>query len=104
MRPLLDASLGPNSFSDSGIAIAEALLLFVLPATTVEGTSLLNWVGAERAPSDILILFGGGLSLAQAIDQTRLAAWIRGALQGLGNMFTVLLAAATACLITFSRS
>ena len=99
IRPLLDGWLGPEVLSDSGIVIAGALLLFVLPAKTGKGAFLLDWAWAKRAPWDILILFGGGLSLAQAIDRTGLAAWIGSGLQGFDDKPIVLLVAATACLI-----
>ena len=51
-------------------------LLFVAPAGQGKGTRLLDWPTAKRVPWDILILFGGGLSLADAIQTTGLAGWI----------------------------
>lgn len=73
-RPLLD-DLIPG-LSDAGIAMTMGLVLFLLPADASKGVFLLEWDDAERLPWGVLILFGGGLSLAAAIDQTGLAAWL----------------------------
>jgi len=60
-RPL--AGLG-----DAGIAMLAALLLFVLPVDRRAGVFALDWPTAERLPFGVLILFGGGLSLAAAME------------------------------------
>ncbi len=74
IRPLID-ELVPG-LSDAGIAMGMALLLFVLPVDAASGTFLLDWKTAERLPWGVLLLFGGGLTLASAINDTGLAAWI----------------------------
>lgn len=55
---------------DAVIAIAAAIALFVVPAFAPSGNprALLTWREAERIPWGVLLLFGGGLSLAEAID------------------------------------
>lgn len=75
-NPLIAGWLGPVSLHDAGIAISGALLLFVIPSGDRARVFLLDWNWAKRAPWEILILFGGGLSLAQAVDNTGLAIWI----------------------------
>ena len=79
LRPLLSA-LAPG-LSDAGIAMAASLALFLIPTTSGDPASgdqraLLRWDDAEGLPWGVLILFGGGLSLAAAISDTGLAAWI----------------------------
>lgn len=92
-RPVLGGWV--PGLSDAGIAIAATLALFMLPAGGRGAGALLDWEWAKRIPWGILILFGGGLSLAAAISQSGLAEWIGGALQGaqrlpiLGLMFLV---------------
>lgn len=61
--------------SDSGIAIAAALVLFALPAGAGRGF-VLDWGVAPGLPWGVLMLFGGGLALAGAFDATGLAGWI----------------------------
>jgi sodium-dependent dicarboxylate transporter 2/3/5 len=72
-RPLLARWL--PGISDPGIAIACGLLLFILPAGKGRGR-VLDWEWAERLPWGVLVLFGGGLSLAAAIDRTGLNTWL----------------------------
>lgn len=54
--------------SDTGIAMTAALLLFVIPAGRGTGGFVMNWETARQLPWGVLILFGGGLSLAAAVQ------------------------------------
>ncbi|MEZ5670526.1 MAG: DASS family sodium-coupled anion symporter [Alphaproteobacteria bacterium] len=99
-RPLLEAWLPAlGLLSDAGIAISGALLLFLLPANLRTGRFLLSWREAATIRWDVLILFGGGLALAEAIGATDLADWLGGRLAGLGAMPTVVLLLAVGALI-----
>ncbi|MDX1637551.1 MAG: DASS family sodium-coupled anion symporter [Balneolaceae bacterium] len=73
-RPLLTGVL--PGLSDAGIAIGAAVTFFLVPVNFREGTFLLEWTDLQELPWAVLILFGGGLSLASAINDTGLAAWI----------------------------
>lgn len=66
--------------SDAGIAITAALLLFILPGSQPGHARLLSWDDAKGIRWDVLLLFGGGLALAGAINDTGLAGWIGGAI------------------------
>lgn len=101
LRPVLVESFGLARLSDPGIAVFGALLLFVVPANWAARDFLLNWKWAKRAPWDVLILFGGGLSLAAAIDSTGLAAWLGGGLQALGVYPAVVLVAGLVALVIY---
>ncbi len=81
-RPLFERFV--PGISDTGIAITAALLLFLLPAGG--GGRLLDWRTAEKLPWGVLLLFGGGLSLAAAIQGSGLAGWLA---QGLGAFGTL---------------
>jgi sodium-dependent dicarboxylate transporter 2/3/5 len=80
-RPLIDAYL--PGLSDTSIAIAAALATFVVPVNLRKGEFLMDWPTAERLPWGVLLLFGGGLALADAVTRTGLAEWIGAALTGL---------------------
>lgn len=74
-RPLLNSihfgGVAPLSgLTDSGIAVIAALLLFVTPLDLSKGKFLIDWETAVKLPWGLLILFGGGLSLAAALDNT----------------------------------
>jgi sodium-dependent dicarboxylate transporter 2/3/5 len=80
-RPLLMrlevAGVRPfSALSDAGIAMIAALALFVIPADWRTRTFTMNWATAERLPWGVLILFGGGLSLASAIQSHQVAEFL----------------------------
>ncbi len=74
-RPLLN-DLGLTWLSDTGIAIAAGVLLFLVPSGRGDGERLMIWEEAQKLPWGILLLFGGGLALAGTITRTGLAEWI----------------------------
>ena len=59
---------------DASIAMAGAIVLFCAPAG--DGSRVLDWQTARTLPWGILILFGGGLSLASAIGANGVDEWI----------------------------
>jgi solute carrier family 13 (sodium-dependent dicarboxylate transporter), member 2/3/5 len=99
LRPLLEG-VAPG-INDTGIAIAGGVLLFLVPVDWRRGEFPLTWKAAERLPWAVLILFGGGLSLAAAIQQTGLAEWIGGALEGIGAWPLVLVVLAITVVVVF---
>jgi len=79
--------------SDTGIGVAAAILLFLVSGVTREGVKrpLLTWDEARKIPWDVLLFFGGGLSLADQIEQQGLTTWMAGHLEGLAGMPPVVL-------------
>ena len=100
-RPLLTKIPALNGLEDAMIAMAGAIALFLVPSGSKDDPLLLRWKYAEQLPWGVLILFGGGLTLAGAVSQTGLAAWIGMSLQALGTMPPFALIAITATLIIF---
>ncbi len=68
--------------TDHMTAIFAVLLCFIVPAGGKQNKNkkLLDWKSAEEIPWGVLLLFGGGMSLAQAISSTGLSAYIGSAL------------------------
>jgi sodium-dependent dicarboxylate transporter 2/3/5 len=97
-QPLL-ARIAPG-VSDAGIAIAGALLLFLLPVDR-RGERALTWEAAERLPWGVLVLFGGGLSLASGIQATGLASWIGASMAGIGTWPAIAVVIAVTTVIVF---
>ncbi len=73
-RPYLATWLG--GLDDTMIAVIAGVLLFVIPAGKREDRALLTWEEAVKLPWGILLLFGGGLAIAEGFKTTGLAAWI----------------------------
>lgn len=84
--------------SDAGIGLAGAILLFVFRAEDVTGERrpLLTWDEAKTIPWGVLLLFGGGLSLAAAVESSGLAGWLAQQLEALEGTTPLLLLAAVA--------
>lgn len=59
-------------FSDAGIAMFATVLLFIVPVDFRKNQFVLSWRDTEKLPWGILLLFGGGLSLAAALNDTGL--------------------------------
>ncbi len=95
--PLLDRVLPAGSITDGSIAILGALLLFVIPDGS--GRPLLQWEEANRAPWDVIMMFGGGLALAAGIGESGLADWLGVALRPLGGVHPLLIAAAVVAIV-----
>jgi sodium-dependent dicarboxylate transporter 2/3/5 len=64
-----------------------------VPSGRGKGEKLMDWPTAERIPWGIAILFGGGLSLAAAMDSTGLARWIGGQIADMNGLSALGLAA-----------
>jgi len=87
--------------SDTVIAIFGALLLFIIPVDFKKGDFVLGWDDAKRLPWDILVLFGGGLSLAAAISSTGLATWMGESLRALDTWPVIALVLLSLTIIIF---
>jgi sodium-dependent dicarboxylate transporter 2/3/5 len=72
-RPWLIALPGLGNLTDPGIAMTGAMLLFVIPVNFARHEYTMSWETAAKLPWHILILFGGGLSLANAVKNNGVA-------------------------------
>jgi len=57
---------------DTVISMTGALLLFVVPADWRKGKFLIDWQMLSQVPWGVLLIFGGGLSLAAAMQSSGL--------------------------------
>ena len=64
------------AIDDTIIAMAGAVLLFLLPASKEKGGTLIDWESAVKLPWGIILLFGGGLAIANGFQASGLAVWI----------------------------
>ena len=101
LRPLLIKISFLSDLDDSSIAMAGAILLFIIPSGDKEDPLLLRWEHLSSLPWSILILFGGGLSLATAVSNSGLAEWIGSNLSSVGSLPLPLLVMSIAMMIIF---
>jgi sodium-dependent dicarboxylate transporter 2/3/5 len=97
-RPLLQGWI--PGISDAGIAMSGALLLFLAPPDP-DGTPIMTWDEVEELPWGLLILFGGGLSLAAGIQGSGLAAWIGSLMTGLASWPSLLVIGLVAGVVVY---
>jgi solute carrier family 13 (sodium-dependent dicarboxylate transporter), member 2/3/5 len=100
-RPLW-SSFAPG-VRDETIAIAASVLLLSVPQQLRPFRPLLHWQELTRLPWGVLILFGGGLSIAAAIEQHGVAAWLASRAGGLADLhpaLVLLVIAATTCFVS----
>lgn len=101
-QPWIEGWMPAGSLTDGTIAVAGALLLFVIPdGEGGEGKArpLLLWREADRAPWGVIMMFGGGLALAAAITASGLSAWLGHALEPLRHVHPLIIALALTGLV-----
>lgn len=101
LRPLLVELPVLSALDDSLIAIAGAILLFLVPSGDKSDPLLLRWKYAERLPWGVLLLFGGGLTLANAVSRTGLAEWLGSSLHAVGALPLIVIVILAATMIIF---
>lgn len=82
----------PSWIQDSTVAVAVALLLFLVPGKTEpslrhsQREKLLDWKDASRLPLHVILLFGSGFALAYGFEQTGLSHQLAQRLSGLRDI------------------
>jgi sodium-dependent dicarboxylate transporter 2/3/5 len=97
-RPLTEL-VGLTGVSDPGIVMTAGVLLFLIPSG--DGNRLMSWDYALRLPWGVLVLMGGGLSLAAAVSNTGLALWLGESLAPLNAFGLAVLVVAAVALVIF---
>lgn len=87
-----------KGINDATVAIAMAVVAFLLP---VGGDKrLLEWEEFKRIPWDVLILFGGGFALADALESSGFSKWAGARLSFVGQWAPVLMILVVCLLVT----
>ncbi len=94
-------ALGLEQVGDAAVAIAGAVLLFLLPSKDRPGESLMDWPTAARLPWDVLLLFGGGFALAAGFEATGLSSAIGDSMAGLRDLPVWVVVALVCTVMTF---
>ena len=95
-------ALGIDGFvDDSTVAVIGALVLFSWPSSTKPGERLMDWDTAKRIPWEVVLLFGGGIALADAFKTSGLSSSIAQSLTDLAGLPAIALIAIIALAVTF---
>lgn len=101
-RPLLGEWL--PFLNDTTIAIMGGLVLFLIPVNLRRGEFLMDWRAARELPWDVFLLFGGGLSLAAAIESHGVATWLGSLFQGADVLpLIILIALVSFCILMLTE-
>lgn len=74
-----------DHLTDTTIGMLGGVSLFIIPSTKAK-EKLLEWGDMKKLPWGLLVLFGGGISLAAAFDDSKLTEWFGELLGGLGSL------------------
>ncbi|RLD67465.1 MAG: SLC13/DASS family transporter [Bacteroidetes bacterium] len=91
----------PSYINDGTVAIAMAILLFIIPSKQKKEGFLMDWKTAEGLPWEIILLFGGGFALATGFKESGLSNWFGEQLVFLDGVSPLLLILIITFLITF---
>jgi len=90
-----------KGIDDTHVAVAGAIAMFLVPSGNKDGSALLDWPTAVRLPWGVILLFGGGLSLAAAVQSTGLAEWLGTSMSGITAAPLILIMFAVTLLVIF---
>lgn len=90
-----------SKLSDTGIAMTAAMALFLLPVDAGKRVFTMDWETTAKLPWEILILFGGGLSLAAAVKANGVAEFIGSFAGAFGSLPTVVVIILVTAAIVF---
>lgn len=96
-----DIFRNPAYINDGTVAIAIAIILFIIPSKTNKGERLMDWDTANRLPWHIVILFGGGFALALGFVESGLSTWFGEQLSGLAGTHPMILTSFVVTMMSF---
>jgi sodium-dependent dicarboxylate transporter 2/3/5 len=99
--PLVQKLPGFGDWNDTTTALLAGLTLCVVQDGSPAGHGLLVGADLRRLPWDVLLLFAGGLALAEAIQVSGLSDYLGIMLAGIGTLPLVALLATMVALLVF---
>lgn len=100
-KDLLNGWLPMLKSDDTGIAMLSAVLLFILPVERKTMTPVLQWNDTSRLPWGILLLFGGGLSLANGLEKAGIISALGSSVASFAGNHTLLMIVGLTILAVF---
>lgn len=97
--PWLPAQL--RVLRDAGVAVLAGAALLLVPLARDPGSTALSWSDAARLPWGVFVLFGGGLSVAAAIERHGVALWLSRAFHDLAGSPEIVVLAVVVVAVLF---
>ena len=91
LRGSINSWLNTDLLNDSIIAMTGGTLMFITPLKLRENKFLMEWEYTSRLPWGILLLFGGGLTLAKAMEKSSIVEFVGESIARTGDLNIVLL-------------
>ncbi len=101
LRGSINSWFDTTLLNDSIIAITGGILMFITPLEIKKTKFLLEWEYTSRLPWGILLLFGGGLSLAKAMEKSDIVQVVGETIAGNGDISPILLIAGLTAFMLF---
>lgn len=101
LRGSINNWLGANILNDSTIAIAGGILMFITPVNLKQNQFLMEWEYTKKLPWGILLLFGGGLTLAKAMEKSAIVEFVGQSIAAGGELNLILLTAGLTAFMLF---
>ena len=87
--------------NDASVAFVGVIAMFLIPSGKTDGSRLLDWETARDIPWGVILLFSGGMVLAEGFRSSGLSESLAGGMGGVGSLAIVLLIASVCFFMTF---
>lgn len=101
LKPQINGLIGENILTDHITAMIGGLLIFSTPIQLSKHKMLMEWKDTQRLPWGILILFGGGMSLAKALGHVGIIDQIGNAVSQMNGVHSFLIVLCITGLVLF---
>ena len=91
----------PEYINDGTVAVAIAVILFLIPSRSRPGDRILDWSTANRLPWNMILLFGGGFALAKGFEVSGLSVWFGESLKFMGQFGEVVILLSIITMMSF---
>lgn len=91
LRGSLNHWFNTTLLNDTLIAMTGGILMFIVPVNLKEGRFVLEWEYTKKLPWGILILFGGGMTLARAMEKANIVQVVGETIAERGNFSPLVL-------------
>lgn len=97
----INSLIGYSLLNDTVTAMTGGLLMFVTPVNFKKSEFLLKWKDTKRLPWGILLLFGGGMCLARAMEEVGIIQLMGDFVKGQGHLDIWLIVLITTAIVLF---